>query len=64
MEFIRARKIICPAPMATERSKRIWDRGWSTSLVKKQKNKQTNKQNKEFYDNVQCSFHVVADEAI
>ena len=63
MEFTPARKIICPAPMATERFKRIWDRGWSTSLVKNKKNKQT-KQNKELYDNVQCSFHVVADEAI
>ena len=40
------RKIICPAPRATERLSRIWVRGCHTSLVKQasnKKNRQTNK---------------------
>ena len=43
-----ARKIICPAPRATERLSRIWVRGCHTSLVKQASNKKkpTNKQKK------------------
>ena len=41
-----ARKIICPAPRATERLSRIWVRGCHTSLVKQTSNEKFNKQTK------------------
>ena len=34
MAFIPAKKHICPAPKATARLTRIWDRGWRRSLLK------------------------------
>ena len=39
-----ARKIICPAPRATERLSLIWVKGCHTSLVKEVSNKNTIKQ--------------------
>ena len=44
MAFTPARKIICPAPRATERLSLIWVKGCHTSLVKEVSNKNTIKQ--------------------